>query len=145
MFCNINYPLKADVYYAEESQNDFGEIDKAWEFNRTIKVDMNTSTNYKDQQVQPDQFFWVQDMLNGMTDEDVRVAENHLPHSLTNILITNIRNSSGTVIYYESAGERVGLPTLYEISGLLPHNDPWGNIDYYKLVLKRSELQEFVD
>lgn len=145
MFCNTNYPLLADVYYAEESQNDFGEIDKEWEFNRTVPVDLNTSTNYKDQQVQPDQFFWIQDMLNGMTKEDVRIGDNHLPYSLTNIIITNVRNNLGEVIYYESAGDRVGLPTLYEVAGLLPHNDPWGNVDYYKIVLKRSELQEFVD
>ena len=84
-------------------------------------------------------------MLNGMVKEDLRIGDNQSPYSLTNILVTNIRNGSGEVIYYESAGERSGLPTLYEVSGLLPHNDPWGKVDYYKLVLKRSELQEFED
>lgn len=145
MFCNMTYPLLADVYYGTQTQNDFGEIDREWVFNRTVPVDLNTSTNYKDQQIQPDQFFWVQDMLNGMVKEDLRIGDNQSPYSLTNILVTNIRNGSGEVIYYESAGERSGLPTLYEVSGLLPHNDPWGKVDYYKLVLKRSELQEFED
>ena len=145
MFCNTFYPLKADIYYAVESQNDFGEMDRAWEFNRVIRVDMNMSTNYKDQQVQPDQFFWVQDMLNGMTPTDIRMSDTGTLYSLTNTIVTNIRNNKEEVVYSESAGDRAGLPTLYEVSGLLPHNDPWGNMDYYKLVLKRSELQEFVD
>lgn len=145
MFCNMSYPLKADIYYATESQNDFGEIDREWELDRVIRVDMNMSTNYKDQQVQPDQFFWIQDMLNGMTPTDIRVSEGGTLYSLTNIIITNIRNTQDVVTYSESAGERAGSPTLYEVSGLLPHSDPWGNVDYYKLVLKRSELQEFVD
>lgn len=145
MFCDTFYPLQADIYYGVESQNDFGEIDRAWEYNRTIRLDMNMSTNYKDQQVQPDQFFWIQDMLNGITPTDIRQSDTSGLYSLTNILITNIRNGSDEVIYYESAGERSGQPTIYEVSGLLPHNNPWGNIDYYKLVLKRSELQELVD
>ena len=57
MFCNTFYPLKADIYYATESQNDFGEMDKQWDFDRSVGVDFNMSTNYKDQQVQPDQLF----------------------------------------------------------------------------------------
>lgn len=145
MFCYIQYPLIADIYYGTQTQNDFGEVDKAWEFSRTVPIDLNTSTNYKDQQVQPDQFFWIQDMLNGMVKEDVRISDNHAPYSLTNILITNVRNRQDQVVYTESAGSRVGLPTIYEVSGLLPHNDPWGNVDYFKIVLKRSELQELVD
>lgn len=145
MFCNTFYPLKADVYYATETQNDFGEVDKAWELDQTVLVDLNMSTNYKDQQVQADQFFWVQDMLNGKCPVDVRVGEDGDMHSLTGILVTNVRNNSETVIYFETAGPRAGKPTVYEVAGVLPHNDPWGNNDYYKLVLKRSELQEMVD
>ncbi len=145
MFCNTFYPLKADIYFATETQNDFGEMDRQWDFDQTVGVDFNMSTNYKDQQVQPDQFFWIQDMLNGKCAVDVRVDTNGGLHSLTNILITNIRNGSDGVIYYETAGPRAGLPTVYEVAGLLPHNDPWGNNDYFKLVIRRSEMQELVD
>lgn len=145
MFCNTFYPLKADVYYATETQNDFGEMDRQWDLDRTVPVDFNMSTNYKDQQVQPDQFFWIQDMLGGKCSEDIRVDSSGSQHSLTNILVTNVRNGSDTVIYYETAGERAGEPTIYEVAGLLPHNDPWGNNDYYKLVVRRSDIQEMVD
>ena len=97
MFCDTFYPLQADIYYGVESQNDFGEIDRAWEYNRTIRLDMNMSTNYKDQQVQPDQFFWIQDMLNGITPTDIRQSDTSDLYSLTNILITNILNGSNVV------------------------------------------------
>ena len=145
MFCNSFFPLKADIFYAVQTQNDFGEVDKAWNFDRTVRIDMNTSTNYKDQQMQPDQFFWMQDMLNGRVDSDVRVSLDGAMYSLTDILIANIRNDSETEIYFETAGPRTGMSTLFEVAGLLPHNDPWGRNDYHKLVLKRSELQELVD
>lgn len=145
MFCNSLYPLKADVYYSTESQNDFGEIDRAWEFGQTVSVDLNMSTNYKDQQIQADQFFWMQDIISGKCPSDIRIDSNGGLHSLTAILVTNVRNGSDNVIYFETAGPRAGMPTIYEVAGLLPHNDPWGNNDYYKLVVKRSELQEMVD
>lgn len=145
MFCNTFYPLKASIYYATQTQNDFGEVDKEWVFDRTVRLDMNTSTNYKDQQVQPDQFFWIQDLLNGRVDSDIRVSSKGTLYSLTDIIVTAIKNDSDVEIYYETAGPRAGESTLFEVAGLLPHNDPWGNNDYHKLVLKRSEVQELID
>lgn len=145
MFCNTFYPLIADVYYAIQSQNDFGEIDKQWEYNQSIRVDFSMSTNYKDQQIQADQMMWVQDMITGRTPTDIRKSDTSQLYSLTDILITNIRNDSGEYIYYETAGSRQGLSSLFEVAGLLPHNGPFGTNDYYKIVLKRSMMQELVD
>lgn len=145
MFCNVFYPLKADVYYAVQTQNDFGSVEKAWEYNQTVRIDLSMSTNYKDQQIQADQFFWMQDLLSARVPGDVRVADSGEMYSLTDILITNVRNDSEEVIYYETAGVREGLPTLFEVAGVLPHNDPWGSNDFYKIVVKRSDAQELVD
>lgn len=145
MFCNTYYPLMADVYYATQTQNEFGNIDKAWTLDQTIRLDMSMSTNYKDQQMQPDQMMWVQDMLNGRTPTDIRISSSSTMYSLTDILVTNIRNDAGEVIYYETSGYIEGEGTLFEVAGLLPHNDPWGKNDYYKLVLKRSMTQELAD
>lgn len=145
MFCNNFFPLRADIYYATQDQNNFGEIDKAWEYNQTINIDFNLSTNYKDQQMQADQMLWVQDLLGGRSLVDIRKDDNQELHSLTDIIITNVRNSKDEVIYFESAGPREGLPTIFEIAGVLPHNDPWGNNDYYKIVVKRSMIQVLED
>lgn len=145
MFCNTYYPLIADVYYAIQSQNDFGDIDKQWEYNQSIRVDFSMSTNYKDQQMQADQMMWVQDMVTGRTPTDIRIADTGSTYSLTDILITNVRNDSGDVIYFETGGSRDGEPTIFEIAGVLPHNGPWGRNDYYKIVVKRSMVQELAD
>lgn len=144
MFCNTYYPLAADIYYATESQDEFGAIDKAWVFNQTVRVDMSMSTNYKDQQMQADMMVWVQDMISGRTPTDIRIDSSGGLHSLTDILVTNVRNDSDEVIYFETAGARTGEPTLFEVAGLLPHNGPWGRNDYYKLVIKRSMVQEAI-
>lgn len=145
MFCNTFYPLIADVYYATQSQNDFGEIDKQWEYNQSIRVDFSMSTNYKDQQVQADQMMWVQDMITGRTPTDIRKSDTSELYSLTDIIVTNIRNDIGEHIYYETAGPREGLSSLFEVAGVIPHNGPFGVNDYYKIVIKRSMMQEFVD
>lgn len=145
MFCNTYYPLLADVYYATQSQNDFGEIDKEWEYNQNIRVDFSMSTNYKDQQIQADQMMWMQDMISGRTPTDVRVADTGELYSMTDIIITNVRNDAGEIIYLETSGPREGTSTLFEVAGVLPHNGPWGSNDYFKIVLKRSMMQGFVD
>lgn len=144
MFCNTFYPLIADIYYATRTQDEFGAIDKEWTLDRSIRVDFSMSTNYKDQQMQADQVMWVQDMITGTTPDDIRIDSEGGMHSITDILVTNVRNDKGVAIYIETAGAREGSGTLFEVAGVLPHNDPWGNNDYYKVVAKRSMVQEVI-
>ena len=145
MFCNTYLPLSADVFYATKSQNNFGNVEKTWAFDQTIRCAFTMSTNYKDQQVQSDQMFWVQDMLGGRTIVDPRIDSIGELHSLTDILIDNVRNDQGDNIYMETAGVRKGDSTLFEVSGVLPHNGPFGSVDYYKMVVKRSDAQEMIN
>ena len=145
MFCNTFLPLKADIYYSTPTQNTFGQVEKTWAFNQTIRCAMSMSSNYKDQQIQPDQFFWVQDILGGRTLVDPRVDSLGANHAMTDVLVTNIRNDKEVEIYVETAGLRDGLSTVFEVGGVLPHNGPFGEVDYYKMVIKRSDLQELDD
>ena len=34
---NLFYPMTADIYYATQTQNDFGEITKTWDRDRSVK------------------------------------------------------------------------------------------------------------
>ena len=145
MFCNTTLPLKADVYYATPVQNTFGQVEKTWTFDQTIRCAFNMTTNYKDQQIQPDQMFWVQDILGGRTIVDPRIDSNGNTHAMTDVLITKIRNDQEVEIYLETAGVRDGLSTVFEIAGVLPHNGPFASVDYYKTVIKRSDIQELGD
>lgn len=138
------YPTLADVWYATHYQDDFGHIKKTWEFDRIIRCEVNQTTNYKDQQVTPDQIMIVEDMLSLHTPDDVRQDSQGELHSMTDILVLDIRDRGNNIIYYESGGTRKGLSTVYEVSGVLPHNSPFG-VDYYKTVVARSMHQELLD
>lgn len=145
MFCNNFFPLKADIYYASSQQNDFGDVEKVWVFDQTINVSLSMSTNYKDQNIQPAQMMFVQDMLNGKCKVDPRIAVDGSMFSMTDVIVTNIRGTDGQVAYIETAGVRTGMPTLYELTGVLPHNGPFGTVDYYKVVISRSDAQELIN
>jgi len=62
-------------------------------------------------------------------------------YSITNIVITNIRDKDGQLIYNESAGPRSGNSTLFEIATLNPIVGAFGKVEYYKVILRRSENQ----
>jgi len=62
-------------------------------------------------------------------------------YSITNIIITNIRDNQGNAIYSESAGPRKGQSTIFEVSTSNPIVGPFGKVDYYKLVISRSDNQ----
>ena len=54
------------------------------------------------------------------------------------MLITNIQDvNNGTVFYVESDGE----PTIYEITAVEPYVNPWNEIEYFKILFNRSEMQ----
>lgn len=145
MFESTFFPQIADVYYATQTQNDFGDIEKTWSYNQQVRLQLNMSTNYKDQQMQPDQFFFMEDILDGRCRTDVRISKDGATYAMTDILLTNIRNDVNKVIYHETAGIREGQPSVYEVAGVLPHLDPFGCVDYYKVVIKRSDMQELLD
>ena len=145
MFCNLYYPLTADVYYATQSQNDYGEIEKSWAYDQQIPMHLAMSTNYKDQQLQAEQFFFIMDVLNGKSPVDPRISSEGYLNAMTDVLLTNVRDVSNNYIYIETDGVREGKSTLFEVAGVLPHNGPFGKVDYYKIVIKRSDAQELVD
>ena len=135
------YPLRADVYYSTTTQNKFGELVREWYLDKIISCRVASSTNYKDQNVFPEQRMHVSDQINVQTPEDVRVDSLGEVHSLTDILISAIRIPCGQQLYIETVGERKGMPSLYEVAAFSPHVDPFNTLDYIKLVLNRSDEQ----
>lgn len=142
MFCWNIFPLQADIYYPTTSQTNFGVVEKAWTLDQTVRLGVAMTTNYKDQQIQPDQMFWEQDTLGARMIVDPRVASDSDTYAMTDVLVTNIRTMEEVEIYLETAGPRSGSSTAYELSGVLPHVGPFGAVDYYKVTLKRSDDQE---
>jgi hypothetical protein len=80
-------------------------------------------------------------LLSGRSKSDPRYSSLDQAASVTNIVITNIRDKFGNHLYKETAGIRAGKSTVFEIATVEPFTGPFGNVDYYNIVLRRSENQ----
>jgi hypothetical protein len=145
--CDIDflYPMKADIYYPIITQNQYGQPNKSWVFDRTVICNATPVGGAGTEELKPEVFMQYKDKLIARSKIDIRISENNEPYAESNILITNIRSVNGLVIYKETAGPRSGKGTIYEVGTLEPFIGPFGDIEYYKMVWRRSENQDVDD
>lgn len=139
------YPMLADIFYPMISQGDFGEIKKEWVFDRTIACNATPVGGAGKEDIKPEVFLQYENKLVSRTRTDIRISSNQSKEAATNILITNIRNANGQLVYKETAGPRSGKGTIYEVGTLEPFVGPFGNIEYYKMLWRRTENQAVGD
>jgi hypothetical protein len=139
------YPMKADIYYPIITQNSYGQPNKEWVFDRTIICNATTVGGAGDVELKPDTFLQYDGKLVSRSKSDIRISSNSSENAITNILVTNIRTSSDLVIYKETAGPRTGRGTIYEVGTLEPFIGPFGEIEYYKMLWRRTENQTVGD
>lgn len=139
------YPMLADLYYPMITQGVFGEIKKDWVFDRTIVCNATPVGGVGEEDIKPEVFLQYENKLIARTKTDIRISSNQTQDAITNLLITNIRSSNGQLIYKETAGPRASKGTIYEVATLEPFIGPFGNIEYYKVLLRRTENQAVGD
>ena len=139
------YPMKADIYYPIITQNNYGQANKEWVFDRTIVCNAATVGGSSTAELKLDAFLQYDGKLISRSKTDLRMSSNNTENAITNILITNIRSSSDMLIYKETAGPRSGRGTIYEIATLEPFVGPFGDIEYYKMLWRRTENQTVGD
>jgi hypothetical protein len=139
------YPMKADIYYPIITQNSYGQANKEWVFDRTIVCNAITVGGAGDVELKPDVFLQYDGKLVARSKSDIRVSSNLSDNAISNILITNIRSASDITIYRETAGPRSGRGTIYEVGTLEPFVGPFGEIEYYKMLWRRTENQTVGD
>lgn len=139
------FPLYADVYYPIISQGGYGEVKKNWVFDRTIVCNASTVGGAGEEDIKPAEFLKYENKLVARSKTDLRISANENKQAVTNILITNIRTSNGEIIYKETAGVRSGRGTIYEIATLEPFLGPFNQIEYYKMVWRKTENQSVGD
>jgi hypothetical protein len=139
------YPMKADVYYPIITQNSYGQANKEWVFDRTIACNATTVGGAGDVELKPDVFLQYDGKLVARSRSDIRVSSNDTDNAISNILITNIRSASDITLYRETAGPRSGRGTIYEVGTLEPFIGPFGEIEYYKMLWRRTENQTVGD
>ena len=145
------FQMECDIYYATESQDKYGKIDKRWDFDMIEKCsfytlgDKSNDDNFSYQNtLDKNTFYKLETMLYGRFATDPRQDSNGLYHPLSHILITNVRGGTcnDEVFFFETNGDYLGKPTIFEIKMVQPFIGPFSTIEYYKVQLERSDTQE---
>lgn len=135
------YPMLADIYYPIVEQGPYGNVKKQWIVDRAVACNFAPTGQAASEEVKPNVNITKENILLGRTKTDLRISSQNTRNSITNIIVTNIRTAQEQGIYVETSGPRDGKSTIYEISSNESIVGPFGNIEYYKVVLRRSENQ----
>jgi hypothetical protein len=136
------YPLQADVYYPIVEQNPYGAVKKKWVLDKTIAIASNPAGRKYQKDVQTNNAkLDIDNSILARCRNDVTQSSIGELYSMNNIIITNIKDRNGNLIYNESAGPRSGLATIWEIATFNPIVGAFGTTEYFKLVLLRSDNQ----
>lgn len=129
--------MQLDLYRQYEQQDpDTGAMKREWQYQRTVDcyakgiISNSTTSRSSDKQI----------FNNAYTNEQViqvRTSERITMRDK----VTNIRDSKGNVIWTE-LNYPSETPTVFEIVGVTPITDPFGNILGYNSSMKRSENQQ---
>lgn len=135
------FPMQASLYHPIVEQSDFGAIKKQWVLDRTFACSLSSGGSAFKEEVKPNVNITQNTILVGRTKSDIRISSRDNKNSLTNILITDIKDQEGNLVYMETSGPRSGKGTLFEIATYEPFVGPFGVVDSYKLIIRRSENQ----
>lgn len=139
------YPFFADVYYPTVTQTTSGKIKKEWTLDKTIVCNAASVGGAGTEEIKPEVFVQYEGKLIARSKSDIRIMADGTSQSATNILITNIQNCSGEVIYKETSGPRTGEGTVYELATIEPFIGPFGTIEYYKMLWRKTGSQVIIE
>lgn len=138
---SIIFPMLADIYYPIVDQGAYGNVKKTWVHDRTIACNFNSAGSAFKEDVKPNANITQDSIMIGRVKSDIRFSSNDGKNSITNIIVTNIKDKNSNEIYLETAGPRIGKSTLFEVATIEPFMGPFGSVEYYKVVVRRSENQ----
>jgi hypothetical protein len=133
--------MQADVYHPIVDQGAYGNVKKTWILDRTIACSFAPAGSAFKEEVTPNINITQEKLLLGRCKTDIRLSSKEAKNSITNVIITNIRDKNCNEIYLETSGPRSGKSTIFEIATQDPFAGPFGNVEYYNLVIRRSENQ----
>lgn len=135
------FPLLADIYYPIVDQGGYGNIKKKWVLDRTVACNFANEPIGSKEEVGTKVNITRDFVVAGRTRTDLRISDREENNSITNILVTNIRSANGAELFVETSGPRNGKSTMFEVASNDPFIGPFSEIDYYRVVLRRSENQ----
>lgn len=135
------FPMQADIYYPQVEQSSYGTVTKDWHLDRTIACSLTPAGTALKEEIQARVDLSQDSLLLGRSLTDLRFSSLNDGYALTDIVISNIKNSEGQELYVETSGPRKGKSTIFEIATIQPYTNPFGKVEFYKVVLRRSENQ----
>lgn len=135
------FPMEADIFYPIVEQTAYGNVKKQWILDRSIACSLTTAGAALKEDVTPNVNISKELLLLGRVKGDIRFSARSEKNAVTNIILTNVRDRFCNQIYVETSGPRAGKPTIFEVATNEPFLNPFGVIEYYKVVLRRSENQ----
>jgi hypothetical protein len=138
---DFTYPLLADIYYPIVETGAYGNTKKQWVLDKTVACFFNVAGSKFKEDINTEPNLNIRTAIIGRLRKDPTISSSETLYSMTNIIITNIRSNTGEIIYSESSGPRSGNSTLFEVATLSPIVGPFGKVEYYKVILRRSENQ----
>lgn len=138
---DFRYPMQARIYYPTLEESAYGATEKIWHFDRMIPCSLITAGSDIKEEINPDVLIDQNTLLVGRVREDLRTSSLEQDFDITNIIVTGIVDRSCKNIYKETSGPREGLSTLFEVATTQPFIDPFGKVEFYRLVLRRLENQ----
>ena len=122
-------------------QNEFGEAEKVWQRDRTeLESYFNVMGTVNLQDLKADTAFEYKKRLNGRFrfPSDPRVDFNKNTHPISSILITNIIDkTTGQQLHLDENSK----PIIFDVMSVDPFINPFGRIEYYKILLEGADDQ----
>ena len=141
-FDDLYYPMTADIYYSTTSQNDFGEMIKTW--NRDRSVICSAIKENPDSRIpkflETNKNLEYDITINFRTNEDISLSADLTVYKPNDIVISNIKDSSGNLVWKES----YETATVFEIYSIEPMFDMFMNTAGYRIYLTRSDSQDIL-
>lgn len=135
------FPLEADIYYPIIETLAYGGVQKTWVLDRTVACNFSSAGTANAEEVKPNVSITQDVLLIGRVKEDIRKSSRDASNAMVNVIITNIRDRNCNPIYIETSGVRAEKSTIFEIATNEPIVGPFGSLEYYKLIIRRSENQ----
>ena len=135
------YPMQADIFYPEVTQGAYGNVSKTWMKDRTLVCSLGPAGSRFREELTPNVDISIESLLVGRFKEDIRFSKDDRGKAMTNIVISNVKGRNCEEIYVEPAGPRKNQSTIFEVATMTPHVGPFGKVEYYRVILRRSENQ----
>jgi hypothetical protein len=133
--------MLADIYYPIVDQGAYGNVQKTWIHDKTVACNFNSAGTAWKEDVKPNANITQDSVMLGRVKSDIRFSSTENKNSITNIIVTNIKDRNLNEVYLETSGPRAGKSTLFEVATVEPFVGPFGSPEYYKVVVRRSENQ----